>query len=180
MNPKELTNDNDLRWFAIRTRHEFRAEEFLTPLCDEVFLPKETFRAAGRKTRIKAFIPHVMFIKTTEQNALSLEKQTRVPGSSPVSFWIYRYPTDNKIQVISQQSINLLRMLSADDTSRCEIFNKTDFKEHDRVRIIGGLYKGYEGYVQRVKKNLHVVVRIEGICAVLLPFIHPDLLTKTE
>ena len=42
--------------------------------------------------------------------------------------------------------------------------------------MIGGPYKGYEGYVQRVRKNKHVIVKIEGVCMVILPFIHPDLL----
>ena len=95
-----------------------------------------------------------------------------------VPFWIYRYPSDNKIQVISQKNINLLKLLSADDTSKCEIYNNEKFNVLDYVRVTGGIFKGYEGYVSRVKKNLHVLVKIEGICVVMLPFIHPDFLER--
>ena len=95
-------------------------------------------------------------------------------------FWIYRYPTDNTIRPIPPHAISLLRLLTADDTTRCEIFNKKDFRENEHVRITGGIYKGYEGYVQRVRKNRHVIVKIEGVCLVMLPFIHPDFLESID
>lgn len=180
MNGKDLTERYKTEWFAIKTRRDFRAEEVLRPLCEEVFFPKETISVPGRRPRERAVIPHVLFIRTTRENALRLE---RLGGKAPeiaVSFWIYRYPTDNRIQVIPQSSIDLLRLITSDDTSKCEIFNKTDFRENAHVRIIGGKYEGYEGYVQRVKKNKHVIVRIEGVCLVMLPFIHPDLLEQID
>ena len=167
-------------WFAIKTRQEFRAEEFLSPLSEEVFLPKETVDIPGKKKRERAIIPRVLFIKTSRNNILALEREGRAHPELSIPFWIYRYPTDNAIQVIPQSSIDLLRLLTANDTSRCEIFSKKDFKENQHVRITGGPFKGYEGFVQRVKKNRHVIVRIEGICLVMLPFIHPDLLSPID
>lgn len=163
-------------WFAIRTRQDFAAEEQLATRVTEVFFPKETVRRPGKKPRERAVIPHVLFIRTTEDTALRLEKESRdLPGVN-IPFWIYRYPTDNRIQEISESCIKLLRLLTSPDTTGCEIYNKTDFKENEKVRVTAGLYAGYEGYVQRVKKNRHVVVRLEGICCILLPYIHPDLL----
>lgn len=163
-------------WFAIKTRQEFRAERELTPICDEVLFPTETVRVPDRSDRVRAIIPRVLFIRTTPARAIELERQGREHPELSVPFWIYRYPRDNRIQVIPPSSIELIRLLTSDDTTRCEIFTKTDFKENEHVRITGGQFKGYEGYVIRVKKNKHVVVRIEGICLLLLPFIHPDLL----
>ena len=168
------------QWFAIRTRQDFRAEEILGALCDEVFFPKETVKTVGKKKRLRAAIPHVLFIRTSHQRALDLEKESRLGVNTMVPFWIYRYPKDNRIQVIPDAAINLLRMLTTEGDDRCTIFNKTNFKPMDHVRVTEGIYKGYEGYVTRVKKNKHVVVRIEGVCLVLLPFIHPDLLEKLD
>ena len=168
------------RWFAIRTRHDFQAEETLSELCEEVFFPKESIKISGKKSRQKAFIPHVLFIKTSRQRALELEKASRDLVGLHFTFWIYRYPKDNEIQVISDQSIQLLKLLTSETQEKCEVFSKESFKKNDHVRIIEGMFKGYEGYVQRVKKNLHVVVEIEGICMVMLPFIHPDLLEKID
>ena len=167
------------QWFAIRTMQDLRAEKILGLLCDEVFFPKKIVSVNGKKTRELAIIPHVLFIKTSRENALALEMSGRKYPETSIPFWIYRYPDDDEIQVISQSAINLLRLLTADDPTQCEIFNKSDFgKSEQRVRIIGGIYKGYEGYVKRVKKNKHVIVKIEGVSLVMLPYIHPDLLEK--
>lgn len=170
----------ETQWYAIRTKQDFKAEKILLPLCDEVFFPKETVRTPDSRNRVKAVIPHVLFIRTNRANALELERQSRDCLELPVSFWIYRYPTDNEIQPIPQKSIDLLHMLTADSPEGCRIFNRTDFREKERVRVVGGIYEGYQGFVYRVKKNKHVIVRIEGVCMVMLPFIHPDLLEKID
>lgn len=167
-------------WFAIKTRMDFKAEEYLKPLCEEVYFPTETIVTEGKRKRERAIIPRVLFIKTTEANAIHLERAGRAHPELSVPFWIYRYPTDNRIQVIPESSIRLLKLLTADDTTRCEVFNKKDFRENQKVKVTGGPFRGYEGYVQRVRKNRHVVVKIEGVCMVLLPFIHPDLLQPVE
>lgn len=169
-----------IQWFAIKTHRDFKAEEFLKEYCDEVFFPKEKIATPSRRRRMRAIIPRVLFVKTTSSNILELERQGRADPLNFIPFWIYRYPTDKRIQVIPQSSIDLLRLLTAEDTTRCEIFNKSDFRENQKVRVIGGPFQGYEGYVQRVKKNRHVIVKIEGVCLVMLPYIHPDLLVSIE
>ncbi|MDE6715756.1 MAG: KOW motif-containing protein, partial [Muribaculaceae bacterium] len=161
----------EAEWFAIKTRQDFKAEEQLAPLCEEILFPKETVKLPGKKSKQRAIIPHVLFIKTTKQNAIALEQQGREHPELSVPFWIYRFPKSKQIQVIPESSIILLRLLTADDTTKCEIYNKMDFKENQYVQITSGPFAGYKGHVVRVKKNKHVVVRIEGICALLLPFI---------
>lgn len=169
------TDNSAAVWFAIRTRQDFRAEKQLSGICDEVFFPKEKVSVPGRRERIKAVIPHVLFIRTTPQTALLLESGDKIPGIS-VPLWIYRYPNSNDIQIIPQQSIDLLKLLTADDTTRCRIYTPQEFKIKDRVRVTGGPFEGYEGFIRRIEKNRHVIVCIEGICTVILPYIHPDLL----
>ena len=176
MNESHVSQRTETEWFAIKTRQESRAEAELASQCEDVFYPKEMVRKANKSDRQRALIPHVLFIKTTRARALELEKQGREHPESSISFWIYRYPSDNQIQAIPESSIHLLRLLTTGVTNECEIYNKTDFKENQLVRITGGKFEGYTGHVVRVKKNKHVVVRIEGLCAVLLPFIHPDFL----
>ncbi|MDE6010706.1 MAG: KOW motif-containing protein [Muribaculaceae bacterium] len=168
------------RWFAIKTRQDFRAEEILTPYVDEIFFPKEILRLPGHRPRQRAIIPRVLFLRTNPARILELEREAREHPEIIPSFWIYRYPTDNTIQTIPDESIRLLRLLTADDTTRCQIYRRRNFTANQRVRVTGGPFAGYEGVVQRVKKNRHVIIRIEGICAVMLPFIHPDLLEPLE
>lgn len=170
----------DLAWYAIRTRQDFRAEEYLKPLCAEVLFPKETVRNADGRLRERALIPHVLFIRTSRLRALSMEKAGREHPEHSLPFWIYRYPREQTVREIPPQSIELLRMLTSSDPCGCEIYNRTEFKARERVRVTGGLYRGLEGYVQRVRKNRHVVVRIEGVCLVMLPYLHPDLLERID
>ncbi|MDE6717333.1 MAG: hypothetical protein K2J70_03985 [Muribaculaceae bacterium] len=174
-----MTKDS-IHWFAIKTRNDFRAETILATHCQEVFLPKEKVKTKDRKTRVRAVIPRVLFIRTTQENALLLEEAGREHPEQYPSFWIYRYPHDRTIRIIPRESIDLLRLLTSGDTTRCQIFTKTDYKEGQRVRITGGPFQGYEGNITRVRKNRHVIVRIEGICMVMLPYIHPDLLEAIE
>lgn len=174
-----IVNADDV-WFAIKTRQDFRAEKVLTPVCKEVLFPKEHIKVEGKRASVKAVIPHVLFVKTSRSHILELEAEGRRHPESSLPFWIYRYPASDEVQVISESSIELVRLLTADDTSRCEIFNKRDFKAMQRVRITGGRFEGYEGSVVRVKKNKHVVVQIAGVCLLMLPMIHPDLLSPID
>ena len=51
-----------------------------------------------------------------------------------------------------------------------------------RVRVIGGSFDGVEGIFQRVKgcRSKRVVIRLQGIIAVVLAEIHPDLIELLE
>lgn len=165
-------------WYAVRAGKDFDLAEILEGICEEIYFP--VAEASGRRPgdRRKAIIPHVLFIRTTKDEALSLETRGKSQEDPLPQFWIYRYSKGSEIAQISEQEMQLLRLLTATDSSRCEIYRKLDFEKGEHVRITAGQFAGHEGYVQRVKKNKHVIVRIEGVCAVMLPFIHPDLLEK--
>lgn len=179
MSTEEYNNLN-IRWFAIKTTQDFTAEAYFSDKCEEVFFPKEYIVDQEKRTRVKAVIPHVLFLKTTADNIRELELMGRKCPERYLSFWIYRYPNDHEIQTIPQRSIDLMKLLTSDNTTRCRIYTGRNFKENERVRVTGGIYEGYEGYVQRVQRNKHVLVKIAGVCMVILPFIHPDLLQPLE
>lgn len=172
----EPSQTETAEWYAIRTQQDFRAEEVLASECDSVFFPKTEMPLPSGKTRRRALIPHVLFIKTTRTNAMELERKGRQASGFVVPFWIYRYPMSMQIQVIPQKSIDLLKLLINDDSAGCRIYNPKEFAVGQRVRVTGGLYQGYEGFVKRIGRDRHVIVEIEGVCMVMLPFIHPDLL----
>ena len=173
-------NTEIAEWFAIRTRQVFDAEQRLEPLCNEVFLPKQQVVGCDRRKRLRAVIPRVLFVRTTLSSLLEMERLGHEVPEANLRFWIYRYPKENRVRPIADKSISLLRLITAPDQTRCEIFRKTDFRVDQPVRVTGGEFEGYEGYVHRVHKNRHVVVKIEGLCMVMLPFIHPDLLQPLE
>ena len=125
------------QWFAIKTAQDFKAEVFFSDKCDEVFFPKEHVIVQGKRERTKAVIPHVLFVKTTSEKILCLEELGRKHPEQSMSFWIYRYPKEQAIQVISQRSIDLLKLLTFNDTTRCRIYTGHEFKEKELVRVTG-------------------------------------------
>lgn len=165
------------RWYAIRTHKDFLAAEILAPQCDEVFLPYTIRHTPLGRERKRPLIPHVLFIRTSRRNAISMELAGRMAPDANLSFWIYRYPDSPDPQVISPRSIELLRLLTADTTDTAGIYHPAVFTPGQRVRITGGMFEGYEGFVKRVGRDRRVIVEIEGICMVLLPFIDPALLS---
>ena len=58
--------------------------------------------------------------------------------------------------------------------------NLSNFKKGDKVKIIGGVFEGAEGYFMRIIGDRRVVVCISGIAAVATAFIHPSLVTKID
>ena len=51
-----------------------------------------------------------------------------------------------------------------------------------RVRVIGGEFEGYEGVFVKVKgaRDRRVVIAIQGVMAVAMATIHPDLIQSIE
>lgn len=174
MNQTQLTNSTS--WYAIRTREPLRAEKELAPMCDEVFYPTTVVKTVYGKNRPRPIIPHVLFVRTVGRRLLALEHQGRVHPDGNLPFWIYRNPGTSEIQPISPRSITLLRLIVSDTSEPARVYNPTTFTPGQPVRIVGGIYKDYEGFVKRIGRKRHVVVEIEGLCMVALPHIHPDLL----
>lgn len=166
-------------WYAIKTRSEASTQAYLESVCESVYAPKIRIRTADNnsQTALRSAAPHLLFFLSTESDAIRLEKESRQEGSPVSPFWIYRLPGSDKIQPISNEEFNLFRLLTTDDPStQCEIYGKADFHIGQHVRVTAGPFAGYTGYTRRIRNNKHVVVEIEGLCAIALPFIHPSLL----
>ncbi len=178
----EDTTDQ-LHWYAIKTRSEASTQAYLESMCRDVYAPKIRVRTADNspQTSTRSAAPHLLFFLSPEPDALRLEKESHKEGSPISPFWIYRLPGSDRIQPISTEEFNLFRLLTTDDpTIQCEIYGKPDFHIGQHVRITAGPFAGYTGYTRRIRNNKHVVVEIEGLCAIALPFIHPSLLIPND
>lgn len=165
-------------WYAVKVSRPFEAKERLEERGVETYLPVERVKRQDGSTRRRPVIPKLLFIRATKELGEDLESESREEGSAIPSLWIYRYRRGEEIQPIRDEEMRLFRLLTTDDALRCEVYHKAEFKIGDRLRVTGGPFAGYEGYARRIRKNKHIVVEIEGVCAIALPFIHPDLLEK--
>lgn len=171
--------DTAANWYAIKTRSETNTQAFLESIGVKVYAPRTNMRKADHSSQISRhyIIPRVLLIEASEEEALRLEKESRGEERPVSPFWIYRLPGSDHIQPISAEGFNLFRLLTTDDPeTQCEIYCKTDFHIGQHVRVTAGPFAGYTGYTRRIRNNKHVVVEIEGLCAIALPFIHPSLL----
>lgn len=166
-------------WYAIKTRSEASTQAYLKSMCRAVYIPTLRIHTADNssQTSLRSAAPNLIFIQTTEAKAIRLEKESHSECRKTPPFWIYRHPGSDKIQPISAEEFNLFRLLTTNDPAvQCEIYCKTDFHIGQHVRVTAGPFAGYTGYTRRIRNNKHVVVEIEGLCAIALPFIHPSLL----
>lgn len=166
-------------WYAVRTLRPLQAVEVLEERGVETYIALVP-ESVGERKRPRPLISRLFFLHLNSAAALEIEKKSREAGGELPPMWIYRYATGGKIQPISEKEFRLFRLLTTTDSTRCEIYRKEEYRVGDRVRVIAGPFAGYEGYARRIRRNKHIVVEIEGICAIALPYIHPDNLERVE
>lgn len=177
---KEAQEQEEKRWFALKSGRPSALASQLGERGVETYLPVYTVRRPDGTFSRRPVIAKLLFMRIGARSATLLEEEGRNPEGNLLPFWIYRYKRGDEIQPIADREFRLFRLLTADDSTRCEVYRKEEFKIGDRLRVTGGPFAGYEGYARRIRRNKHIVVEIEGLCAIALPFIHPDLLERVE
>lgn len=168
------------RWFAVRSGRPVQAVTRLDLRGIETYLPIEKVQTAGGLKRERPMIPKLFFIRGEAADIRTIEGESRGIDTDLPPMWVYRYKRGDDVQPVGEAEFRLFRLLTASDESRCEIYRKPEFKIGERLRVKAGPFAGYEGYARRIRRNKHIVVEIEGLCAIALPFIHPDLLERVE
>lgn len=72
-------NSSESNWYAIRAQQDFKADDILATECKEVFFPKEVLVTSTGHHRIKALIPHMLFLTTADRPANSVINSTHSP-----------------------------------------------------------------------------------------------------
>ena len=74
--------------------------------------------------------------------------------------------------VADREMENFMRVASRTDDSVMFLDEKSVIgKEGKHVRIMGGVFKGVEGVIRRVKRCKRVVVELEGIASVAIAYV---------
>ena len=74
--------------------------------------------------------------------------------------------------LVCRTPVEYLKFFDEDFLAKCKVGQK--------VRVTGGLYKGAEGYIKRIKKDRRLLVRIEGVAVVATGFIPPSQLEPVD
>lgn len=176
---QDLTGET-LHWFALSVKNNkvFDARDELSPDCDDVYAPVSVrVDASGRKVPCPA-VSRLLFVRTTLGHILELE-QLAAADQRRCRFFVYRDAMREAPQIIPEGQMRMFMLVSsAGDADLVYLAPETmpAYRKGQRVRVIEGVFKGAEGYVRRVRRDRRVVVEIEGLCAVALPFLHHSFL----
>ena len=165
----------DRRWYVLRCagRQELKLRYELERFRHECFVPLLRRRKLKGTRRVMELYPAVAgvvfaFVNETELKYF-LER-------SKIRCFPWRdCATDAPLIVADRDMRNFIGVAGTSDEQLIYLeSNPVNWKKGQKVRIISGPMKGYEGRFVRVKGDRRVVVEIPGVIAVATGFIHPS------
>ena len=169
-------------WYAIRVTYnrELKVKEDLDARGITNFVPMQYRREERNGVMVKRLVPSVhnlIFIYLTPTEMRDYKSST----SLPIRYIMSRGErgTRHPITVPAREMENFIKVAGTYEEKLIYLNPEPgDFKEGERVRIIGGMFAGAEGLFVRVKGDRRVVVNVEGIVAVATTFVHPSMIKK--
>lgn len=174
-------NIEGLLWFAMSSpyRRELKARDFLKSKGVECFVPMRyalTEKRNGIKNRqLVPAIHNLIFVRTTNERIKSLKQG--------VDFLQYlTRPENGKNVPVTVPDREMQQFITVTEKSNEELIylnpEEIDLKKGTRVRVHGGAFDGTTGMFIKIrgKRNKRVVIELEGLTAVALAEIKPDLL----
>jgi transcription antitermination factor NusG len=167
----------EMKWFAMRVTYhrELEAKRLLDEKGVENFIPMKYEKSARTgKKRLVPVIHNIIFVHTTAPRIQELKNPSCIP--------ILQYMMDNrlgkKITVPENQMKQFIAVTGTYDES-LRFFGPSEihFTKAQKVRITGGTFEGCEGVFVKVQgsRSKKVVIEIQGIVAVALVSVHPEL-----
>lgn len=166
----------DRKWYVLRcaTRQELKLRYELERFKFECFVPLR-YRYHLRGTRkVKILYPAVAGIVF---GFMSAEELSELQENSKIRFFPWKdCATDSPVVVSESDMRNFIGVTGTLDEQLIYLeSNPINWEKGQKVRIIGGPMKGYEGRFVRVKGDRRVVIEIPGVIAVATGFMHPSL-----
>lgn len=175
-----------LTWFPMRVTYsrELQVRDELTRLGIENFLPMKTvlrdeYGSQPRHELVPA-VANLIFLRSTKDTITGFKHTHAV--LEPLRFMVDRTSEDKRIMTVpDRQMENFMRVASVAD-DRILYLDQVQWvgKEGCRVRVTGGVFKGTEGVIRRVRRNKCVCVEIAGVVAVAIAFVPGALLEEIE
>lgn len=163
-------------WYVLRCagRQELKLRYELERLRRECFVPltrRHRFKGSRRVLELYPAVSGIVFaLMTPDELADAQEK-------SKIHFFPWRdCATGQPLVVRAADMRNFIGVAGSYDEQLIYLpSNPVEWTKGQRVRIIAGPMKGYEGRFVRVKGDRRIVVEIPGVIAVATGFIHPSM-----
>ncbi len=144
----------------------------------ETYVPLHTVEQfeGGRLTYVeKQLIPSLLFVRCGERWLCDFKR------AHNEDFMYYVSPEGRLPGAIRDEEMRSFILVTSADAGRNVRYFGADAPEYhtgDRVRVTGGIYKGAEGYIKRIKKDRKLIVSVTGVAVVAVSYIHPSYLEK--
>lgn len=173
-----------LLWYAMRVtyRRELSVKEKLEAEGMECFCPMRYEVQTVGKRKVRSHVPAVhnlLFVRAGEERLKQFK--SRVPYLQYMT-----RPLDGKNRIITipdRQMAQFMAVASGENDKLIYLKpEEINLAKGTKVRIIGGAFNNVEGIFVKVKdvRSRRVVLLVEGITAVALAEVHPDLLEVLE
>lgn len=165
------------QWFVLRVSYNRyrKAQNFLDENLIEYYLPMRAALTSAGKRNNEPLLPNLIFAYVCEETVKALvENNAR---NSVLSYYYNHFALNEfgknpPLVVPEDEMLNFINVTSVDnehimivDPRRCH------YKSGDKVKIVGGDFKGVEGKVARVSGQQRVVVEIQGLCLIATAYI---------
>lgn len=165
-------------WFAMRVtyRREMAVKETLEAASLSCFIPMRyciTTRGGRKRRELVPAVRSLVFVYSTPTDI------QRIKEGIPHLQYIVDRRTKTKIVVPEQQMQQFIAISGTHDDHLLYFRpDELNLAKGTRVRIHGGQFDGYEGVFIKVKgaRDRRVVIALEGLLAVAMATIHPDLI----
>ena len=169
-------------WYALKVFYNrvVFLQSLLTPAGYETYVPLHTVEQFDKGQLIyveKHLIPSLLFVRCPEQWLVDFKREHNK------DFMYYTDPDTRKPGPIPDEEMRSFILVTSADAGRNVKYFGADAPEYhtgDRVRVTGGIYKGAEGYIKRIKKDRKLVVSVTGVAVVAVSYIHPNYLEKID
>lgn len=163
-------------WYALRVFHN-RSVEVSSSVEKsgwEYYIPMKTVERTtdnGCSTVRRPIIPSLLFVRSEKSYVENLHKHpTGAVG-------VYCMPGSKEPAAISDEEMRMFIFVTSVGSRNLEAVDPA-LAKGDRVRITGGVFRGAEGYIARIRNAKRLIVAIEGVAAVATSYIPKNFIER--
>lgn len=175
---------SEMHWYALKVffNRVLSVERVLSADGVESYVPRESVvvdcGGVGRRI-FRPLVPSLLFFRSTERYALGL--QSRLVDRVMLYTCLDGLGRRRPAAISDAEMSSFMLVVSSGDPGLEYIGGGSCvYRPGQRVRVTGGVFRGAEGYIRRIRHNRRLTVTLHGVCTVATSFIDPRFLERVE
>lgn len=157
------SGEKNIGWFAARM------------VADRAYVDA-VLRRTGVQTFVARPVPGIIFVRDTPEGVAAIASECYG------KLFFYRNPERTAPQMIDERQMRNFMLVASVPEADLIVVEDGDriFASGQKVRVTGGIFKGAEGVVKRIRGDRRLLVSVDGVAVVATQFIHPSLLEPVD